>query len=306
MSEFGKISNDTLNALGNTVKNAAETTNYATQAVSNTTQAVSNTTKAVADTLDGVGKVVERSNIRSDGNTEKTKHRVNVEATQAKTDAAKKIADLEAQIASENNSDVIKELEKRLVEEKLRKNMLMDKYKNNQDTRTGSVLDKMTHAEKANKQYREIGFQKYNNRYYYLNGEEPGYFKYDVYRIISVGHDQTHIPLDIVHNNENNSYQYISDNKEITITGFDLNSYTPKNNRIYIKGQEYPVNFRFLGKYDKKDYDKELKTVLSQHNRKPTIGGKTKRIRRRKKSKTKKTSIRKKTKKRRRTIKKKM
>ena len=303
MSEFGKISNDTLNALGNTVKNAAETTNYATQAVSNTTQAVSNTTKAVADTLDGVGKVVKRSNIRSDGNTKKTEHRVNVEATQAKTDAAKKIADLEAQIAAANDSDVIKELKTRLIEENRRKNTLMDKYNNNQDTRTDVVLNRMTHAEKANKQYREIGFQKYNNRYYYLNGEAPGYFKYDVYRIISLGQDQTHIPLDIVYNNENNSYQY-SDNKEITITGFDLNSYTPKNNRIYIKGQEYPVNFRFLGKYYKKDYDEELKTVLNK--RKPPIGGKTKRIRRRNKSKTKKTSIRKKTKKRRRTIKKKM
>lgn len=306
MSELRDIGNTALNTFGNTIGNVVDTTKYATKAASNATEAASNVTQVVSNVTGIAANNTKGAVIRSDGNTEKTKQRVNVAVTQAKTDAAKKIADLEAQIASENNSDVIKELEKRLVEEKLRKNMLMDKYKNNQDTRTGSVLDKMTHAEKANKQYREIGFQKYNNRYYYLNGEEPGYFKYDVYRIISVGHDQTHIPLDIVHNNENNSYQYISDNKEITITGFDLNSYTPKNNRIYIKGQEYPVNFRFLGKYDKKDYDKELKTVLSQHNRKPTIGGKTKRIRRRKKSKTKKTSIRKKTKKRRRTIKKKM
>ena len=306
MSELRDIGNTALNTFGNTIGNVVDTTKYATKAASNATEAASNVTQVVSNVTGIAANNTKGAVIRSDGNTEKTKQRVNVAVTQAKTDAAKKIADLEAQIASENNSDVIKELEKRLVEEKLRKNMLMDKYKNNQDTRTGSVLDKMTHAEKANKQYREIGFQKYNNRYYYLNGEEPGYFKYDVYRIISVGHDQTHIPLDIVHNNENNSYQYISDNKEITITGFDLNSYTPKNNRIYIKGQEYPVNFRFLGKYDKKDYDKELKTVLSQHNRKPTIGGKTRRIRRRKKSKTKKTSIRKKTKKRRRTIKKKM
>lgn len=303
MSELRDIGNTALNTFGNTIGNVVDTTKYATKAASNATEAASNVTQVVSNVTGIAANNTKGAVMRSDGKTKKTEQRVNVAVTQAKTDAAKKIADLEAQIAAANDSDVIKELKTRLIEENRRKNTLMDKYNNNQDTRTDVVLNRMTHAEKANKQYREIGFQKYNNRYYYLNGEAPGYFKYDVYRIISLGQDQTHIPLDIVYNNENNSYQY-SDNKEITITGFDLNSYTPKNNRIYIKGQEYPVNFRFLGKYYKKDYDEELKTVLNK--RKPTIGGKTKRIRRRNKSKTKKTSIRKKTKKRRRTIKKKM
>jgi len=306
MSELRDIGNTALNTFGNTIGNVVDTTKYATKAASNATEAASNVTQVVSNVTGIAANNTKGAVIRSDGNTEKTKQRVNVAVTQAKTDAAKQIADLEAQIAAANDSDVIKELEKRLVDEKRRKNTLMDKYNNNQDTITGSVLGNMARAEEVNKRYRDIGFQIYNNRYYYLYGKAPGIFKHDVYRIISLGQDQTHIPLDIVYNNEENFYQYISDDKEITITPVDLRSYTPKNNRIFINRQEYPVNFRLLGKYDKKDYDKELKTVLSQHNRKPKIGGKTKRIRRRNKSKTKKKSIRKKTKKRRRTIKKKM